>query len=471
MNPRARQRKVRHVTICERARAFSPQLADSDTDSGAVRILVIGGGAREHALAWKLRSDPSVTDVLAVPGNPGIARHARLVSADPLDRDAMLSLAKQERIDLTVVGPELPLARGLADTFRAAGFPIVGPSRIAAQLETSKVFAKDFMARHAIPTARYVTCGSLGAARKALSDGGFGYPVVVKADGLAGGKGVVIANDAATADAAIRGAMIERHFGDAGARIVIEEFMQGAEASFFVLSDGRTAVPLTSARDHKRVFDDDQGPNTGGMGAFAPNPLVTPDVERRVMREVVDPVLEGLRREGHEYIGVLYVGLMLTADGPRVVEFNVRLGDPEAQVVLPMVECELAPLLMASATRALEGVHVEFSPRPHVGIVLASRGYPSRAETGAEITGIDAAEEIEGGIVFHAGTALADGRLVSSGGRVLTVVADGSTYEEAIDKAYEAVGKISFDGMHYRHDIGRSANHQITNSPNHQIAP
>jgi phosphoribosylamine--glycine ligase len=368
----------------------------------------------------------------------------------------MLSLVRAERIDLTVVGPELPLAHGLADAFRAAGAPIVGPSKFAARLETSKVFAKEFMARHRIPTARCAVCDSIQAAREVIDCGEFGYPLVVKADGLAGGKGVVIAEDAGTARDAAHGAMVDRQFGDAGARIVLEEFMRGDEASFFVLCDGRTALPLTSARDHKRVFDDDRGPNTGGMGAFAPNPLVTRDVEERIMNEIVTPLLDGLRAEGHEYVGFLYVGLMLTAAGPRVVEFNVRFGDPEAQVIVPMIESAFAPLLMSAATGELEGNRVEFSPRPHVGVVLAARGYPSRPETGAAIEGIDAAEALEGVAVFHAGTKMDGDRLVTCGGRVLTVVASGSTHEEAIAAAYRGVNRISFDGMHYRRDIGRS---------------
>jgi phosphoribosylamine--glycine ligase len=422
-----------------------------------VRILVIGSGAREHALAWKLRSDSTVSDLLAVPGNPGIARHARLAEGDAADPAAMLSLVQRERVDLTLVGPELPLERGIVDAFRHAGRPIVGPTRFAAQLETSKVFAKDFMARHGVPTARYRTCDSAGDARSVLRDGGFGYPVVLKADGLAAGKGVVVAPDPATAEEAVRGAMVDRRFGDAGVRLVIEEFMEGTEASFFVLCDGRTALPLTSAQDHKRVFDDDEGPNTGGMGAFAPSPLVTPEMTQRVMAEIVRPVLDGLASEGHGYSGFLYVGLMLTAAGPRVVEFNVRFGDPEAQVVVPMIEGDLAPLLMASARGELDAAIVRFSPQPHVGVVLASGGYPGRFETGKPIAGVGDAEQLEGVSVFHAGTGLHDGALVTTGGRVLTVVGRGATYADAIARAYEGVGRISFDGMHYRRDIGKKA--------------
>jgi phosphoribosylamine--glycine ligase len=303
-----------------------------------------------------------------------------------------------------------------------------------------------------------------------LRGGEFGFPVVLKADGLAAGKGVVVATDAAMAEDAVRAVMIDRQFGEAGARVVVEEFLQGTEASFFVLCDGRTALPLSSAQDHKRVFDDDRGANTGGMGAFAPSPLVTEQVRQRVMREIVHPVLEGLRGDGHDYTGFLYVGLMLTAEGARVVEFNVRFGDPEAQVVVPMIEGELAPLLMAAATGSLDGHRVRFSPEPRVGVVLASRGYPARAESGRAISGVADAEQFEGVLVFHAGTAERGGQLVTNGGRVLTVVGRGSTYQDAIERAYAGVARISFDGMHYRRDIGRKAlNPQILKSSNPQI--
>lgn len=420
-----------------------------------MKILVIGSGAREHALVSSLSA---TADVVAAPGNPGIAAVARTVAVDAGDPHALLALAARESIDLTVVGPELPLERGIADLFRAEGRPIVGPSRAAARLETSKVFAKEFMARHGVPTARYRVCASAADALAAIHGGEFGFPVVVKADGLAAGKGVVVAEDRPAAEQAVRSMMTDRQFGDAGARVVIEEFMRGTEASFFVLCDGRSAVVFGSAQDHKRVFDDDRGPNTGGMGAFAPSPLVTPEVRSRVMREIVEPVLHGLRAEGEEYRGFLYVGLMLAPDGrPRVVEFNVRFGDPEAQVVIPMIEGDFAGLLDRSARGALDGARVSFSPEPRVGVVLASGGYPGKFETGKPIDGLDNAARIDGVTVFHAGTALKDGRLVTSGGRVLTVVGRGRDYSDAIARAYEGVSRISFDGMHYRKDIGRKA--------------
>jgi phosphoribosylamine---glycine ligase len=422
-----------------------------------VRLLVIGSGAREHALARQLARDPLVSDLIGVPGNPGIGRHARLLNADIGDPAALLELATRERVDLTVVGPELPLARGVADVFRRAGHALVGPSRAAARLETSKVFAKDFMARWQVPTARYRVVTQAVEALSIVASGDLGFPLVVKADGLAAGKGVVVAADRAEADAAVRAAMVERQFGDAGTRVVLEEFMAGREASFFVLCDGEAALPLTSAQDHKRIFDGDRGPNTGGMGAFAPSPLVTPDVERQVLQQIVQPVLEGLRREGEEYCGFLYVGLMLTAEGPRVVEFNVRFGDPEAQVVIPMIEGGLAALLHAAASRALSQARVRFSGAPHVGVVLASAGYPGEPATGQIISGIEEAEALPGVTVFHAGTARRDGALVTSGGRVLTVVGRGAHYEEAIERAYAGVSRISFEGMQYRRDIGRAA--------------
>jgi phosphoribosylamine--glycine ligase len=422
-----------------------------------VKILVIGSGAREHALAWKLASERGVAAVVCAPGNPGIAAVARCVAADVGDPAALLAVAEHERVDLTVVGPEVPLSRGIADLFASRRHPIVGPSRAAAALESSKAFAKGFMARHGIPTARFRICESADDARAAISQGEFEMPVVIKADGLAAGKGVVIADDRAAAESAIRDAMVERRFGSAGERIVLEEFMTGEEASYFVLTDGRSAMPLASAQDHKRIFDDDRGPNTGGMGAFAPSPLVTPDVERRVLDTIVRPVLNGMRAERNPFVGFLYVGLMLTASGPRVVEFNVRFGDPEAQVVLPMLDEDLSTLLWAASASALPDRPARFRHEPHVGVVLASAGYPESAESGRAISGVEQAEAVRGALVFHAGTARRHGELVTAGGRVLTVVGRAATHREAIDVAYEAADKIHFGGMQFRRDIGRKA--------------
>jgi phosphoribosylamine--glycine ligase len=353
-----------------------------------MKILVIGGGAREHAIAWKLAGERGVSGVVCAPGNAGMAGVARCIPADVGDPDRLLDLARSERVDLTVVGPELPLSAGVVDRFAAAGRPIVGPTRAAAALEWSKAFAKEFMQRHGVPTARFEVCDSAQQAHAVVAGGRFTYPVVVKADGLAAGKGVVIAESREAADLAVHSAMMDRRFGAAGERLVLEEFMRGEEASYFVLADGTSCVPLSSAQDHKRIFDDDRGPNTGGMGAFAPSTLLTPEVEEQVLNDIVRPVLEGMEHEGCSYRGFLYVGLMLTAEGPKVVEFNVRLGDPEAQVVLPRLDQPLSDLLGAAAAGALPAGGVEIRPAPHVGVVLAAGGYPDTPQTGHVVTGV-----------------------------------------------------------------------------------
>ena len=423
-----------------------------------MNILVVGSGAREHALVWKLTSERQVSTVICAPGNAGIARIARTVPIDAGDVAALLEFAARESIDLTVVGPELPLDRGIVDRFSSRGLRIFGPTAAAARLECSKVFAKDFMTRHGIPTARYRVCDSAGAARSVIASGELGFPVVVKADGLAAGKGVVVAPDRAAADAAVAAAMEAHQFGAAGDRVVLEECMSGPEVSFFALCDGRRAIPIGSAQDHKRIFDNDEGPNTGGMGAFSPSPLLDAAASDRILAEIVQPVVDGMRADGHEYRGFLYAGLMLTCTGPRVIEFNVRFGDPEAQVVIPSIAGELAPLLLAASQGALDGTRIELRDERLVGVVLASRGYPQSGETGVAIEGIDRAAGHEGVLVFHAGTAAgADGVVRSSGGRVMTVVGRGATFEAAIGKAYNAVKDITFDGMQYRSDIGRKA--------------
>jgi phosphoribosylamine--glycine ligase len=422
-----------------------------------MKVLILGSGAREHAMAWKLARERDVSALLCTPGNPGISDVAQCVPGDLTKPDHILALAEMHDIDLTVVGPELPLSLGVADVFAAAGRAIVGPSRAAAALESSKSFAKAFMARHHVPTARFRVCESANEAITVVRSGEFGFPLVVKADGLAAGKGVVVADDQGAAEAAVRHAMIDRLFGNAGERIVFEEFLVGEEASYFVIADGATFIPLSSAQDHKRIFDDDRGPNTGGMGAFSPSPLITPDVERRVLDEIVRPVLAGMEEEGCPYRGFLYVGLMLTADGPMVIEFNVRFGDPEAQVVLPMLDEDLSWLLSAAAAGTLPSRPARFRAEPHVGVVLASRGYPESSENDQPIAGLDEAARVEGAMIFHAGTARRDGRIVTAGGRVLTVVGRGSSHHEAIDTAYRAAGHIRFDGMQMRRDIGRKA--------------
>jgi len=422
-----------------------------------MNVLVVGSGAREHALVARLAEERDVSDIVCAPGNPGIARLARPIAIDVRDVDALAALAERERIDLTVVGPEVPLSVGIADRFASEGRLLVGPTRAAAALETSKAFAKSFMERHGVPTARFVTVDSADEAARVVRSGRFGFPVVLKADGLAAGKGVVVAPDRAAAESAIAGAMRDRRFGPAGERLVIEECLSGPEVSFFVLSDGTRVAPIGSAQDHKRLLDDDRGPNTGGMGAFAPSPLVDAALESRIMREIVAPVVAGMAAEGHTFRGFLYVGLMLTNEGPKVIEFNVRLGDPEAQVVLPLVTEPLLPLLAAAAAGELPSRSCRVGSDRLVGVVLASRGYPDSSSSGDVIDGIDAAERIPGVTVFHAGTARKDGHLVTAGGRVLTVVGRASHFTEAISRAYAGVLQISFDGMQYRGDIGRRA--------------
>ena len=414
-----------------------------------MRILVLGSGAREHALAWKLSHEPNVTHVICAPGNPGIARTIPTAPVDVLDTAAVIRLVDRERIDLTVVGPEAPLGNGLADRFEAEGRRVFGPTKGAAQLETSKAFAKDFMQRHAVPTARYRICESADEALSAIRSGEFGNALVVKADGLAAGKGVIVAPDRATAEAAVEAAMIDRSFGDAGSRVVLEELLTGPEVSFFVVANGEQYVPLLSAQDHKRIFDDDKGPNTGGMGAFAPSPLMHDALQSQIEKTIVQPVLKGMAAEGNPFRGFLYCGLMLTPDGPKVIEFNVRFGDPEAQVVLP---------LLGSMSEMLEGAASGFSRTVAVGVVLAAHGYPGDVRSGDVIHGLDdVARDCRDVQLFFAGVKQKGNDLVTSGGRVLTVMATAPSYQIAIARAYEAASKIHFDGMQYRRDIGRKA--------------
>jgi phosphoribosylamine--glycine ligase len=362
-------------------------------------------------------------------------------------------------VDLTVVGPEAALDRGVADLFRANACAIVGPNRAGAALESSKAFAKGFMQRHGIPTARFVVCDDVQTALDAVDGSAFGFPVVIKADGLAAGKGVVIAADRTEAEGAVRAAMQDRQFGDAGTRLVIEECLTGPEVSFFALADGRRAIALGTAQDHKRIFDGDRGPNTGGMGAFAPSPLVDASMSRRVMSGVVQPVIDALAAKDAQYRGFLYVSLMLTASGPRVIEFNVRFGDPEAQVVLPLLEGPFARALLASAQGALGDASLTMSTNRAVGVVVASAGYPASADAGRAIAGVGEAAEHPDVLVFHAGTRVDGGQLVTSGGRVLTVVGRGASYESAMARAYGAVSAITFEGMQFRRDIGEKAIH------------
>ena len=426
-----------------------------------MRILIIGSGGREHALAQTLGREPGVDYLLCAPGNPGMS--VASVTTEPLDildTDAVVRLIARERIDLTVVGPEAPLGLGLADRLAAEGRLVFGPTRAAAQLETSKAFAKDFMQRHRVPTAHYRVCTTAAAALAAIRSGEFGDALVVKADGLAGGKGVVVAPDRATAEAAVNAAMIDRSFGAAGACVVLEEMLTGPEVSFFVVADSEHYVPLLSAQDHKRIFDHDQGPNTGGMGAFSPSPLMTAALQARVEREIVKPVLDGMAAAGTPFRGFLYCGLMLTADGPKVIEFNVRFGDPEAQVVLPLLTEPLAPLLLAAAEGRLSGSRNPDpgSRRVSVGVVLAAHGYPGEVRSGDVITGLDEVKrDCPDVMVFHAGVKQRGADLVTAGGRVLTVVATAPSFAIAIARAYEAASKIHFNGVQFRRDIGQKA--------------
>ena len=421
-----------------------------------MKVLVVGGGAREHALAWKLSQEAGVSQVVTAPGNPGTAQLGPAYPVSVTDIDGLVDLARTEAIDLTVVGPEAPLERGLADAFASEGLVLFGPTRQAARLETSKAFAKHLMGIAGVPTARYRVAETPEQAIAAVEE--LGGAVALKADGLAAGKGVIVTETPEQALDAIESLMVHRKVGDAGRTLVVEERLEGPEVSFFVVADGDRGVPLASAQDHKRAYDDDQGPNTGGMGAFSTSPLLTPDLEARVMHEIVDPVIDAMKADGSPFRGFLYVGLMLTADGPKVIEFNVRLGDPEAQVVLPRLQFDLADLLMAAASDGIPaGFRARASDQPHVGVVLASAGYPEHVHVGHTIAGFDRAAALADVLVFHGGTRKDKDRIVTAGGRVATVVGRGADFAAAIDRAYAGVAAIEFEGVHVRRDIGRKA--------------
>jgi phosphoribosylamine--glycine ligase len=413
-----------------------------------MKVLLIGSGGREHALAWKLAQSPLLTKLWAAPGNPGIADHAELAALDPADHVAVLGFCADEAIDLVVIGPEQPLVDGLADALRAAGITVFGPNRIPAQLEGSKGFTKDLCAVHNIPTAGYVRVTDRAAAETALER--FGLPVVLKADGLAAGKGVIIAETAAQAAAGLD-LMFDGSFGSAGESVVIEEFMTGEEVSFFCLVDGETVLPFGSAQDHKRVGDGDTGPNTGGMGAYSPASIFTPELERRTLDDIVRPTARALAEAGTPFSGILYAGLMLTAEGPKLVEYNVRFGDPECQVLMARLESDLLALMLATAKGELAAAPPPvFSDDPALVVVIAARGYPGTPAKGGAISGLDQA----GAIVFQAGTALRDGMLVASGGRVLGVTARAASVAEAQAAAHAAVDAIDFPDGFCRRDIG-----------------
>ncbi|MDT9600948.1 phosphoribosylamine--glycine ligase [Sphingosinicella rhizophila] len=416
-----------------------------------MNVLLLGSGGREHALAWKLAQSPMLGKLFAAPGNPGIAEHATLVPIDPADHRNVVDFCLKNSVELIVIGPEAPLVDGLADNLRTMGFGVFGPNRIPAQLEGSKGFTKDLCARHAIPTARYARASDRLAAEAALED--FGLPVVIKADGLAAGKGVIIAETMEEAQAGLA-SMFDGGFGSAGSEVVIEEFLTGEEASFFVMTDGVTAVPFGSAQDHKRVGDGDTGPNTGGMGAYSPASILTPDLETKAMDEIIRPTLEALAEQGTPYSGILYAGLMLTPDGPSLIEYNARFGDPECQVLMMRLESDLLELMFAVAKgRLAEAPPPRFSPSPALTLVVAARGYPGAAEKGGPIGGLEKAggENVK---IFQAGTASENGVLVASGGRVLNVTALGANVAEAQRSAYAAAEAIDFPTGFFRRDIG-----------------
>ena len=419
-----------------------------------MKLLVIGSGGREHALAWRLAQSPKVSRVYVAPGNAGTAREDGVFNVDITGIPGLVNFAKEEGIVATVVGPEGPLAAGVVDAFRAQDLRIFGPTKAAAQLEASKDFAKRFMQRHGIPTARYETFTDAAAAHAYVNEQG--APIVIKADGLAAGKGVVVATTLAEAHEAIDMMLAGNKLGDAGHRVVIEEFMQGEEASFIVMVDGKNVLPLASTQDHKRIFDGDLGPNTGGMGAYSPAPVVTPEVHHLAMHEVITPTVRAMAAEGIPYIGFLYAGLMIGADGrPRVVEFNCRLGDPETQPILLRLKSDLLELVDHAIDGTLDKVEPEWDRRAALGVVLAAAGYPDTPRKGDEIHGLP--KDGDDFHVFHAGTAKKNGKVVTNGGRVLCVTALGDKVKMAAERAYEIAEKIQFDGMQFRTDIGHRA--------------
>ncbi len=422
-----------------------------------MKVLVIGSGGREHALAWKAAQSPDVEKVFVAPGNAGTAREAKLenVAIGVEDIEALVAFARDNQIGLTIVGPEAPLVIGAVDAFDAAGLPCFGPSKAASQLEGSKAFTKDFLARHNIPSGAYANFTEIDAALAYIKEQG--APIVIKADGLAAGKGVIVAMSEAEAEAAVRDMLAGNAFGEAGHRVVIEEFLDGEEASFIVMADGEHILPMATSQDHKRVGEGDTGPNTGGMGAYSPAPVVTPEIHDRIMREVIEPTVKGMAAEGNPYTGFLYAGLMIDASGaPKVIEYNCRFGDPETQPIMMRLKSDLVALCSAALARKLHTVSAEWDERPAMGVVLAAGGYPADYAKGAVIHGLEGADS-EDAKIFHAGTAEKDGAVVTSGGRVLCATALGNSVSEAAEKAYVLADKISWEGMFMRRDIGYRA--------------
>ncbi len=419
-----------------------------------MKVLIVGSGGREHALAWKVAQSKKVEKVYGAPGNPGIAQIGECVDIKPTEVEKLADFAEREGIDLTIVGPEAPLVAGITDEFEKRGLKVFGPSKAAAQLEGSKAFAKEMMKKYGVPTAGFEVFDDPEKAKEYIRK--VGAPIVVKADGLAAGKGVVVAQTVDEAIEAVDRIMVEKVFGEAGNRVVVEECLKGEEASYLVITDGERFVPLATAQDHKAVFDGDRGPNTGGMGAYSPAPVLSGEMEKEVQEKVIKPILKGMAEEGMPFKGILYAGLMITEEGPKVLEFNVRFGDPEAQAILRRLEDDLVDVALSAVEgRLVEELH--WKPETSICVVLASKGYPGKYEKGKVITGIEEAEKVPTVAVFHAGTAVKDGKLVTNGGRVLNVTALGKDIVEARERVYEAVKRIHFDGMHYRTDIGLKA--------------
>ncbi|WP_085815005.1 phosphoribosylamine--glycine ligase [Geoanaerobacter pelophilus] len=420
-----------------------------------MKVLVVGSGGREHALVWKIAQSPLVSQVFCAPGNPGTATLAQNVDIAVDNLQGLLDFARKEGVELTVVGPELPLSLGLVDLFEENGLKAFGARKNAAIIEASKAFSKDLMHKYNVPTAAYGVFTEVEPAVSFIDR--TGIPIVIKADGLAAGKGVIIAQTRDEAVAAVTDMLSGNAFGAAGSRVVIEEFLKGEEASFLAFTDGERIIPLASAQDHKAVFDGDQGPNTGGMGAYSPAPVVTPDIHEKAMAEVMRRTVDGMKAEGRTYRGVLYAGLMIDGDSVKTLEFNARFGDPECQPLLMRMKSDIVPILMAVASGSLEGVEIEWHDKAAVCVVMAAEGYPADYRKGDFIAGLDAAGRIEDLVVFHAGTKATGEGVVTSGGRVLGVTALGTTVKEAIERAYQGVKEISWPGVHYRKDIGAKA--------------
>lgn len=420
-----------------------------------MKVLVIGSGGREHALVWKISQSGKVDKIYCAPGNAGISELAECIPVKAENIAELKKIALDLNVDLTIVGPEAPLAFGIVDEFKKDDLRIFGPTKAAARLESSKIFAKEIMKKYNVPTGDFVGFTDEKSAIKYLQDSNF--PIVVKADGLAAGKGVVVASEFGEAEEAVHRMLVEREFGEASSKIIIEECLAGQEASILAFSDGRHFVLMQSAQDHKRIFDNDMGPNTGGMGAYSPAPVVTEAVLKEVKEKVFRRVIDGMAKEGTPFVGVLYAGLMLTKDGPKVLEFNVRFGDPETQAILPRLKTDLVDIIEHVISGKLDKIKIEWDRRAAVCVVLASKGYPGDYEKGKVITGLDETKDLKDAVVFHAGTSLKDGKIVTSGGRVLGVTALADTIESAINRAYTVVHMVKFDGMHYRSDIGRKA--------------